>query len=60
MSGDALDSRCRMLERLAGEVSRLNYHAAKGKVQLLTAIADKLVFPSGLSLRFQDCKIPSH
>ena len=33
MSGDALDSRCRTLERLASEVSRLGYYAAKGKVR---------------------------
>jgi hypothetical protein len=32
MSGEALDSRCRMLERLASEVSRLGYYATKGKV----------------------------
>ena len=32
MSGDILDNRCRMLERLASEVSRLSYFAAKGKV----------------------------
>lgn len=32
MSGEALDSRCRTLERLASEVSRLSYYAAKGKV----------------------------
>ena len=36
MSGEALDSRCRTLERLASEVSRLSYHAAKGKVSLAT------------------------
>ena len=34
MSGEALDSRCRMLERLSSEVSRLNYHAAQGKVRV--------------------------
>ena len=32
MSGEPLDSRCRMLERLASEVSRLNFYAAKGAV----------------------------
>jgi len=32
MGGEALDSRCRMLERLASEVSRLGYYATKGKV----------------------------
>lgn len=29
---EALDGRCRMLERLASEVSRLSFYAAKGQV----------------------------
>ena len=32
MGDEALDARCRMLERLASEVSRLGYYATKGKV----------------------------
>ena len=33
-SPEALDNRCRMLERLASEVSRLTFYAAKGTVCL--------------------------
>jgi len=29
----ALDARARVAERLAGEVARLNFHAARGQVQ---------------------------
>ena len=32
LAGEALDGRARMLERLASEVSRLNYYSTRGKV----------------------------
>ena len=32
--GDALDARARVAERLAGEVARLNFHAARGQASV--------------------------
>ena len=39
-AGEVLDERCRMLERLASEVSRLHYNAARAQASKLLPLAE--------------------